>query len=223
MNQSHRPLQLFIGILALSLLSIGCDIDSADSTSRSVSINVGGVYRGDPIISQNSGAAIETLNVIQNGSGLQAVDNNGLIFRGNISTEFENGANFTLKGRTTAGQEGLITGTFTVSGTTSTMRGTWAEPNYFGNVSATADGVEGSTTSLRVEPSGSIRLAVGISREFIASGGSSSYSWSMSTPALGDLSATSGATVRYTADGVGTNRLTVASGGESVTVEIIQE
>lgn len=131
-------------VLAMPLLYGGCEIDSADSVSSNLGINVAGVYDNNntPIITRNSGAAITQLNVIQDGSRLQMIDNNGLVFRGNLSVadgaEGAQSASFSVSGVTTAGAEGIISGSITVDGTTATMRGTWAEPTLFGNVFATA-------------------------------------------------------------------------------------
>jgi hypothetical protein len=153
MKSTNSPMIKFISfatiLVTVGLFLTACRIDSPDSTSRNVQINVAGVYTGDPLVSQNSGARITSLNVIQDGSSLQAVDNNGLIFRGNIgSVTAQTSASFTLKGQTTAGAEGVISGTFNVSGATSTMRGTWAEPSTFGNVLGTAQvGAQPETTN----------------------------------------------------------------------------
>ena len=135
---------LTFGTLAVAVIStslyMGCKIDSADSVTRNVRINVGGLYanNGSRLITQHTGAAITQLNVIQDGDRLQAIDNNGLIFRGTIGSASEGSATFNLKGRTTAGEEGVLSGTITVSGNDATMRGTWAEPTLFGNVLAFA-------------------------------------------------------------------------------------
>ena len=132
------------GTLAAALISttlyMGCRIDSADSVTRNVRVNVGGLYanNGSRLITQNTGAAITQLNVIQDGDRLQAIDNNGLIFRGTIGSASGESATFNLKGRTTAGEEGILSGSITVSGNRATMRGTWAEPTLFGNVLAFA-------------------------------------------------------------------------------------
>ncbi len=86
------------------------------------------------------------MNLIQDGDRLQAIDNNGLIFRGSIGsavsdseTGGQRSATFTLNGQTTTGQEGIISGTIVVIGNQATMTGTWAEPTLFGNVRAGAE------------------------------------------------------------------------------------
>lgn len=141
---------LTVGVFAVAVcaaaLFMGCKIGSPDSVSRHVGINVAGLYRanGGRIISQNTGAAITQFNLIQDGDRLQAIDNNGMIFKGSISSATDSGqtghsANFSLKGHTTAGAEGIISGAITVSGNQATMRGTWAEPTLYGNVLGYAD------------------------------------------------------------------------------------
>ncbi len=130
-------------LLLSTVFFLGCRIQSGDSAVRGVGVNISGLYRGNgPLVRQNSGAPISELNVIQDGDRLQAVDNNGLVFRGNIGrVTMEGGsasATFNLKGNTTAGAEGIMSGSFTVEGTTSTMRGTWAEPTLFSTFLGTA-------------------------------------------------------------------------------------
>lgn len=134
------------GLLSLAALCTSCKIESGDSVIRSVGVNVGGVYRntGGLVVSRNTGARISHLDLIQDGDRLQAVDNNGLVFKGTIGavqrgTTGEASATFNLKGQTTAGAEGVITGTISVTGTKGTMRGTWAEPSLFSAVYAEAD------------------------------------------------------------------------------------
>ncbi len=131
----------FLGfVLAGATLYMGCKIGSSDSVSRHVGINVAGLYSSNRghIVSRNTGAAITQLNLIQDGDRLQAIDNNGMIFKGTIGNASIDAASFTLKGLTTAGAEGIISGSITVSGEIANMGGTWAEPTLFGDVIATA-------------------------------------------------------------------------------------
>ncbi len=133
---------VFVAVLVSSTFYMGCRISSSDSVTRNVDINVAGLYEGQldgRVISQHTGSAIRRLNVIQDGDRLQAIDNNGLIFRGRIGSVQNGSATFNLNGSTTTGQEGVISGTISVEGNTATMRGTWAEPTLFGNVLATAE------------------------------------------------------------------------------------
>lgn len=125
-------------------VSSGCRISSSDSVSRDVGINIAGIYEGvnGNLVQSNTGAPIRDLNVIQDGSRLQAIDNNGLMFRGNIGsvegTGGERSASFTLEGLTSSGAEGIISGTIQVSGDEGFMRGTWAEPSLFETVNGEA-------------------------------------------------------------------------------------
>ena len=137
---------LVAGGLALVSVVAGCRIGSADSVGRNVGITVAGLYRGQfegRLVSRHTGSAIRSLNVVQDGSQLQAIDNNGMVFRGDIGAVAPGdagarSASFTLRGRTTAGAEGVISGTFKVEGSNVRMVGTWAEPNTFGNVNGLA-------------------------------------------------------------------------------------
>jgi hypothetical protein len=210
-------------LLTAGLFLTACRIDSPDSTSRNVQINVAGNY-SVTITPPNSGARITSLNVIQDGSSLQAVDNNGLIFRGNIgSVTAQTSASFTLKGQTTAGAEGVISGTFNVSGNSSRMQGTWAEPSLFGTVSGSATVEQSDQSALTVTPSGPVTVGVGSKTNFSASGGTGTFSWSISDTTLGSLNQNSGASVEYTATTLsGAQTLTVTSGGSSKKVEITQ-
>jgi hypothetical protein len=64
--------------------------------------------------------------------------------------------------------------------------------------------------TLVVSPLGPIELVgIGTSRQFIASGGVAPYFWSVSSPGVGSLDTTEGATVTLTAVGVGTVDLIV--------------
>ena len=131
-------LTLTAGLTTLFLL--GCEIDSADSVVRNVEINYAGFYVGDggSLVSQQTGAKTTSLNLRQTGDQLEAVDNNGIVFRGTLGSIVDETANFVLDGSTTAGQSVTIDGTLTASGTEGTMRGTWIEPALYGTVSGKA-------------------------------------------------------------------------------------
>lgn len=138
-----------LAVMGSTLLLAGCRVGSADSVSRNVGINVAGLYRGQisgRVVSQHSGSAILHFNVVQDGSRLQAIDNNGMVFRGNIGAvapagDGERTASFTLRGSTTAGAEGVISGSFRVESNGVRMQGTWSEPQTFGNVNGLATNV----------------------------------------------------------------------------------
>lgn len=135
---------LVLSFAAALALSAGCDVDSPNSVIRSVRINVAGVYSppsgSDRIVSQNSGNTIRSLDLRQSGDQLEAVDNNGLIFRGTIGSVQDSSASFSLQGTTTDGRAGVISGTISVSGSQGTMQGTWIEDDRFGTVFAVSTG-----------------------------------------------------------------------------------
>ena len=77
--------------LAMTLaMSAGCDVQSGDEVLRETQINIAGFYtnpEGDRIVSQNTGAKITSMNIMQTGNQLQGIDNNGIIFRGSIGSD----------------------------------------------------------------------------------------------------------------------------------------
>jgi hypothetical protein len=122
----------------------GCELDNADSVTRDVGVDFSGFYTGDggPLVSRNSGNEVTTLNLRQTGDELEAIDNNGLVFRGTLGevqdSSGSSAASFTMQGYTTAGNDVTISGTLTGSGTSGTMRGTWIEPAIYGTVAGKA-------------------------------------------------------------------------------------
>ncbi len=129
------------------VVMLGCSIDSANDVTRTVDANVAGLYRYDAtvcsegrFVTRNSGSTVSSLNVMQAGDQLEAIDNNGIIFRGTIGNVNDSSASFNLDGVTTAGNDVLITGTINISGNQGVMRGTWVEDAFFGTVCGTADG-----------------------------------------------------------------------------------
>jgi hypothetical protein len=133
---------------ALSLLQVGCDIESGDDVTRNVSVNVSGVYRnGDGIPTRQSGAKVSSINLTQSGDQLYGVDNNGGRWEGSIGRADAGTATITLKGQTSAGAKVVITGNIRVSGNTGTMSGTWIEPGLTGDVFATGDVVPSPTAT----------------------------------------------------------------------------
>ena len=212
-------------------LGVGCDVQSGDDVVRETQINIAGFYtnpEGELVVSGNSGARITSFNIMQNGDRLEAIDNNGIIFRGNIGSDSNTEASLVLEGATSTGVKATITGKVTGSGTSGTLSGTWIEPTRYGVVfgKATIASIstnDNSTATLAITPSGSITLAVNSSRSFTASGGSKNYTWSVSNSQLGFLSATSGATVTYSARLTGQQTVTVTDGSKSVSTTVTQQ
>ncbi|HMP89596.1 MAG TPA: hypothetical protein PJ991_05320 [Kiritimatiellia bacterium] len=141
---------VWIGIYAAimtSLLLSACKIDSANSVSRTVNAIVTGVYRNTDtnmnngrLVSANTGNAVTSLDVRQAGDQLEAIDNNGIIFRGTIGNVSDNAASFNLEGRTTAGNRALISGNIQIGGGQGVMRATWIEDTLYGTVFGVANG-----------------------------------------------------------------------------------
>lgn len=147
MGATDRMLPRSLAFLAVALLltlAAGCDVDTPDSVSRTVDIRVGGIYTPPEgrefIVSRNTGSTIRQLNLRQSGDQLEAVDNNGQIFRGTLGSVQEASASFTLRGQTTDGNEGVMSGAITVEGAEATMRGTWIEDDLFGEILAESTG-----------------------------------------------------------------------------------
>ena len=128
-----------LGVLAVSLLP-GCEVGSPDTVEALANGNFSGRYANgsSPMVDNNSGNAINTLAVNQSGNQLEAVDNNGILFKGTIGDILNSSATFTLNGATTAGQTVAVNGTLRASGTTATMTGIWAEPGVYSSIYGTA-------------------------------------------------------------------------------------
>lgn len=231
MNRTRRAMASLAAVLAVaggSLVFLGCEGDSAESIIRDVLIRVAGLYLppsgSAAIVAGNTGSRVSQLDLRQDGDHLEAVDNNGQIFRGTIGRATEDQASFTLEGRTTADQPVTISGSISVpvGSTEGTMRGTWIEPNLFAPVYAiasvplneptstdtnTTDGTDGgtnTTSGVTLSPETaeiSITNSSMLTATFTASGGTSPYAFFIDRSDLGSLSA-SGDTATYTADEV---------------------
>ena len=132
---------LLVATLGIStLFLLGCEISAADSVVRNVGVDYSGFYvgSGGSLVSKQTGAKVTSLNLRQTGDQLEAVDNNGIVFRGTIGSVVDSTANFNMDGATTAGQSVTIDGTLTADGTEGTMKGTWIEPSLYGTVSGQA-------------------------------------------------------------------------------------
>ncbi len=242
-REKINGLLLSVGFaLVTTILLPGCDIDSAESGSRNVNLNVQGFYHAvagknnDKLVSQNTGQPIVSIDLRQSGDQLEGIDNNGNIFKGTIGQVDGLVGTINLEGMTTAGENGTISGTISVSqndtSADATMQGTWVEPNLFGTVYAqatvpltptNAPPTTNQPTSVSISPTSVILATNGETRVFNAYGGGGSYIWNLSANSRGSLSATTGDEVIYPRTASDNNTLTVqdeddVSNSASVTV-----
>ena len=149
MKQYRIPALVLCSLLFVSsLVFLGCEVGSSDSVTRTMEVDFTGLYTADTDVSTdlvspaNSGTRVTSLNLIQSGDQLQAIDNNGIVFGGTLNDVSENSgtaaAGFTLEGSTTAGKSVTISGSLSGSGTTAEMRGTWIEPDMYAYVTGQA-------------------------------------------------------------------------------------
>ncbi|MFH0907172.1 MAG: hypothetical protein V1929_00215 [bacterium] len=131
-------------LLALGIVVAlgGCELSpSPNSTVRNIDFTVEGHYTnpsGGPVVKNSSGGPISFLDIRQTGDALEALDNRGAIYPGSLNDPTDQRATFTLQGITSGGGEAVLSGTFTKSGTSSTLQGTWIESTMFENLYATA-------------------------------------------------------------------------------------
>lgn len=144
---------LLLGLCAVGVLP-GCEVGSPNDVVAGANGNFSGNYVGttnNALVANNSGSAVSSLSVSQTGNQLQAVDNNGILFKGTIgdilgatttgtnsSSSGSAHATFTLNGMTTAGQTVTINGNLSASGSAATMTGIWTEPGLYSSINGTA-------------------------------------------------------------------------------------
>lgn len=222
----------------LPLAFWACDVGSTDSVSGAVSDSSGTVYDFSgtyyPVddaetlvnpVSMQSGQALTWLRLIQYGSRLEGFDNAKKTWSGKISSVSTAGnAAFTLSGSTTSGHSVEIVGTLRYADGSSTLDGSWIEDvgnaaSIFAKaavsppVTNSPSATNTPTSTLTVSPT-SKTVAFGSNATFQASGGTSPYSWSLSSSAYGTLSTTSGAATTFTATSVS------SSASRSVTLTV---
>ncbi|MBP7829889.1 MAG: hypothetical protein KA248_08230 [Kiritimatiellae bacterium] len=227
-------LGLVAALVPLVLYSLcGCEVGSADSVVRMLGIDFSGFYQGTGangtgmVSPPNSGDEVTLLNLRQNGDQLEAVDNNGIVFRGTLGNLVDTTASFTLEGRTTIGRSVTISGTLNGEGTDGTMRGTWIEPNQYstlyavGTINPSPTGVVGEIT---ISPDGDTLYSNQNSRVFTCNDtGSSPFTWTVGNSSRGGVSPGTGTSVTYTRTASGDNTLTVTdAAGRTDTVTIFQ-
>jgi hypothetical protein len=168
-SRAWRPLAAaaLFALLALALALAACDIGSTDSTTAIVSDNSGRIYNfsglyvgitnntedtNNPpsvvyLVQPESGRALIWLRILQYGSVLEAYDNAGMSWDGQISSVTTEGtASFTLTGKTTAGADVEIIGSLRYASQNSTMDAAWIEPSFSGSIIARAS-VSSPTTN----------------------------------------------------------------------------
>ena len=224
-------------MLWISCLIVGCDTNSADEAVRNVSVDYTGFYEhpnGDTI-SRNSGLKIQTFDLRQFGDQLEAIDNNGFIWRGEIGRLVDTTASFELRGGTSDGQSARIVGFLQGSGTSGAMTGDYIEDTLLATVYAEAtipdstqtnqnnnggNGGNGGGAALAVNPNGNQVISTGGTVTFNATGGTGNYRWTLSNNAIGSLSTAQGRSTTYLATSFGTQTLTLSDGSETVRLNI---
>ena len=143
--QKHVHHILILSLLAPGVFLTGCDVQTGSNTVREVGIRVSGFYtnpNGGAMVTSSSGLTVTQMGISQEGDRLIATDNNGRIYRGSIGQTDGSTASFTLNSSSInlgiVADEVTISGSFSVDGTTLTMRGTWIEPSRFGEVFGTS-------------------------------------------------------------------------------------
>ncbi len=229
------------GLAVLSLALLGCELDNADSVTRDVDADFTGFYAGNsgPLVSQNSGAEVTSLNLRQTGDEIELIDNNGLVFRGTLGEVNSDGgtatATFQFTGETTAGNAVTGSGTLTGVGTSGTMTGTWIEPSLYGTISGIAVINPVVTNSPSPTPTNNTPTNVttqvsisavdakttltfnGDTTTLLASGGTGTgWNWSLAnSPGSGTLNNSGANPVTYTRQSAGNNTVTVKDSGNN--------
>lgn len=230
-----KLLGILLLLATISVLIIGCSGDSGETLIRNVVLKVSGHYTngGGPLPGSQTGNKTTAMNVRQTGDQIEATDNNGLIFKGTIGQATETEGSFTLNGRTTAGQDVTISGTFSVpeGSTDGTMRGTWIEPSLtasfigFATVPTNSPDSSGSSSQLIIEPA-LVSISTTDPIDFTATTGFSSYSFTVSDSSLGKITSVNNNKATYEAESgaSGKNTITVkVSGGKTATATVVHE
>ena len=231
--------------LAALLWTVGCDVDSTDSTTSTISDNDGNIYNyaglymnteegstngyGALVFPANrqSGVKLVWLRLLQYGSVLEGYDNAGMTWSGSLTAQNGAVASFNLQGRTTAGVSVDIAGTLNADGQLATMDAAWIEPGFAGSIFGTAtvspvatnSPIVTNSTDVVVSPTSASLTTNGQTRGFTATGGDGSYVWSYSGTG-GSVSPTTGSSTTFTRSGVGSGVLQVSSGGDSASATI---
>jgi len=222
------------GVAAALAVLVGCELsNSPNDTVRNVSVDFTGFYDNDgaPLTTSQTGADITEMNLIQTGDRLEAVDNNGIIFKGTlgevtVDSSGQASSIINLSGRTTANGDVTISGTIIGQQNQGVIHGTWIEPTLFGQFLAkgtistinTNDGGGGTdtngTSDVSIDPASATLTISGETRSFRASGGSGSYEWQLANSS-GSLNNNTGSSVTYTRTGSGNNTISVRDSSDN--------
>lgn len=231
--------------LAALLGTVGCDVDSTDSTTSVISDNEGNIYSYAGLYmnteegstngygalvfpaGKQSGVKLIWLRLLQYGSVLEGYDNAGMTWAGSLTAQNGGVASFGLKGRTTAGVSVDVAGTLSYASQESTMDASWIEPGFAGSIFgkatvspvATNSPIVTNSTDVTVSPDSATLSTNGQQQAFTASGGNGSYVWSYSGTG-GTVSPTTGSSTTFSRTGTGSGVLQVSSAGDSDTATI---
>lgn len=241
-----RPFALAAVIPLVALFLAACDIGSTDSTTAVMSDSKGNIYNYSGMYmsatnsegsttgyaglvfpaNRQSGQILTWLRLLQYGSALEAYDNAGQSWSGNISVQNGEVASFNMRGKTTAGASVEVTGTLAYDEQLATMDATWIEPSFAGNLFAKATVSPVVTSSppskLTIDPSSANLSTNDRTRTFTAKGGAEPYTWKVTSASLGSVSPSNGASTVYNSTHVaGNNTLTLTdSAGNTATASI---
>ena len=175
---------------------------------------------------RQSGIVLTWMRLLQYGSVLEAYDNADQNWSGSISAQNGAVASFSLSGKTSAGASVEIVGTLTsgssssgstngatqVSATTATMDASWLETGFSGTIIAratTSPATSNATEEISISPTSVSLNSNKVTQVFTASGGTGSYTWTLSSTNYGSISS-SGNQATFTASGeAGTTTITV--------------
>lgn len=229
--------------LAALLGTVGCDVDSTDSTTSVISDNEGNIYSYAGLYmnteegstngygalvfpaGKQSGVKLIWLRLLQYGSVLEGYDNAGMTWAGSLTAQNGGVASFGLKGRTTAGVSVDVAGTLSYASQESTMDASWIEPGFAGSIFGKATVSPAATNTpisnnVRISPTNATLNSTTVTQMvFNATGGNGTYSWSHNSN-VGTLSATTGSSITYRYASAGNDTLTVTSDGKSASARI---
>lgn len=216
-------------ICVMVLLHTGCELESADSHSISVSPRSATLNNGESVELVASGGYEYSWSLANESYGrLSARSGHRTIYT----------ADYNFTGSNSVKQIVTLTSRYSeneaVTTTTSSSSGTNVNQNTNSGSATSLEVIitqksdvvteAESLDDVRIHPSSAVTLATGNSQDYQVTGGDGSYSWALSTGSYGYLSRDSGSTTRYTSSYTGSGEvsdfLVVSSAGQSFQVEI---